>query len=174
MKKMFYPLLAIVIMSLSAFTLIKAPKWAIEKEYSVKFTFGRVEGAFSGLQGIINFDPANCTQSKLDVSINAAAVNTGNGMKNQRIRDKDWLDADKYPVITFTSTQIVQTSDGYEAKGMLGLHGIKKEITIPFNFANSTFTGAFSFARADFNLNVSDTDYADTISINLSVPVTKQ
>ena len=174
MKKLIYPFAALLIIAASAFTIIKSQDWKIADNYSVKFDGGDPSGQFSGLKGNINFDPNDPASSKFDVSIDVATINTGNGMKNTHAKSAMWLDAEKYPVIKFTSTTITKTDADYEAKGILDMHGVQKEITIPFTFSNNVFTGRFKVNRMDYNINTAEPNHgAATLKVDISVPVTK-
>src|SRR5437016_13704713 len=106
MKKIMYPVAAFSILMASAFTAVKSIDWKIADNYSIKFDGGDPSGEFSGLKGSINFDPANLADSKFNVSIDVATINTGNGMKNTHAKSAMWLDAEKYPTINFTSAGI--------------------------------------------------------------------
>ena len=148
MKKHFYVFAAILVFAVSAFTAVQSIDWKIADNYSVKFDGGDPSGEFKGLKGTISFDAANLKDSKFAVSIDVATINTGNGMKNTHAVSEKWLDAAKYPLITFTSKEITKTSTGYEAKGTLDMHGVQKEITLPFTFANSISGTCVPFSKA--------------------------
>ena len=176
MKRLVYPVAAIVLMVASAFTVITSQNWTIKDDYSIKFTSKDPSGIFRGLKGDIVFDEKNLTDSKFDVTVDVATINTGNGMKNNHAKSDQWFDVEKYPVIKFTSTEITQGSSGYLAKGVLEIHGIKKEFTIPFIFQNNDtggiFNASFDINRLDFNLG--DAGHGATIlKVDISVPVTK-
>jgi len=174
MKKLIYPVAAVILMAASAFTAIKSQNWNIADGYSVKFDGGDPSGEFSGLKGTISFDPADLASSKFDATIDVATINTGNGMKNTHAKSDKWFDADKYPVIKFTSSQIPKTAAGYEAKGILDMHGVQKEIVIPFTFVNNIFTGSININRLDYNINVAEPEHGSaTFKVDISVPVTK-
>ncbi|HKC37104.1 MAG TPA: YceI family protein [Chitinophagaceae bacterium] len=174
MKKLFYPVAAIVIMVGSAFTVLKSQDWKIADNYSVKFNGGDPSGEFGGLKGTISFDPANLASSKFDATIDVATINTGNGMKNTHAKSDKWFDAEKYPAIRFKSSAITKTSAGYEAKGILDMHGVQKEITIPFTFENNVFTGSIQVNRLDYNINVAEPAHGSaTFKVDITVPVTK-
>ncbi|MBS1600349.1 MAG: YceI family protein [Bacteroidetes bacterium] len=174
MKKLIYPVAALVIMIGSAFTFVTSQDWKIGDDYSVKFTSDDPSGVFRGLKGTINFDDKNLASSKFDVSIDVATINTGNGMKNTHAKSEKWLDAEKYPVIKFTSSEITSTGSGYQAKGTLEFHGVKKEIVMPFTFQNNTFTSSFQINRLDYNVNTSEPAHgASVLKVDISVPVTK-
>jgi len=174
MKKFIFPLTAIIIIAASAFTVIKSQDWKIADNYSVKFDGGDPSGQFSGLKGTVSFDPNDLAGSKFDVSIDVATINTGNGMKNTHAKSAMWFDAEKYPTIHFTSSSFTKTASGYEVKGTLDMHGVQKEITIPFTFNNNVFEGSFQVSRLDYNINSAEPNHgASTFKVDLSVPVTK-
>ena len=158
----------------SASTVTQAQSWKIAEGYSVKFDAGDPSGEFTGLKGTINFDEKNLGSSKFDVSIDPATINTGNGMKNTHAKGAGWFDVEKYPTIAFTSSAITKTASGYEAKGTLDMHGVKKEIAIPFTFSNNTFASTFEVNRKDFNLDDGKHEkMSPTMKVSLTVPVTK-
>jgi polyisoprenoid-binding protein YceI len=174
MKKQFYVMGAIVMIAVSAFTAFQTTSWKIADNYSVKFDGGDPSGEFKGMKGTINFDPNNLASSKFDVSIDVATINTGNGMKNTHAVSDKWLDAAKYPVIRFTSKTITKTATGYVADGTLDMHGVQKEISLPFTFVNNVFTGGFQVNRMDYNINTAEPTHGGSMfKVDITVPVTK-
>jgi polyisoprenoid-binding protein YceI len=174
MKRSIYPIAAIAIIIGSAFTFIKSQDWKISDDYSVKFTSDDPSGVFKGLKGTISFDEKDLPASKFDVSIDVSTINTGNGMKNTHAKSEKWLDAEKYPEIKFTSSEITSTGSGYQAKGILEFHGVKKEITIPFTFQNNIFSSGFEINRLDYNINTSEPAHgAAVLKVDITVPVSK-
>jgi polyisoprenoid-binding protein YceI len=171
-KKFIYPFAALAIISASAFTAVKSIDWKIADNYSVKFDGGDPSGEFTGLKGIINFDPNNLASSKFSTSIDVASINTGNGMKNTHAKSEKWFDAEKYPTITFNSSSISKTSTGYQATGTLSMHGVEKEVTIPFTFNNNVFAGSFEINRLDYNINTAEPEHGSAkFKVSVSVPV---
>src|SRR6478752_10609433 len=126
MKKAIYPFLTVLLIAASSFTILVSQEWKITDDYSIKFSGGDPSGTFSGLKASINFDPNDLATSKFDATIDVATINTGNGMKNTHAKSEKWFDAEKYPTIQFTSSAITKTATGYEAKGMLTMHGVQK------------------------------------------------
>jgi polyisoprenoid-binding protein YceI len=174
MKKHLFVISAIVLLAVSAFTAFQSNGFKIGENYSVKFDGGDPSGEFKGLKGTINFDPANLGASNFDVSIDVATINTGNGMKNTHAVSDKWLDAAKYPLIKFTSKSISKTATGYEAKGTLEMHGVQKEITLPFTFVNNVFNGGFEVNRMDYQINTAEPKHgAQVLKVSITVPVTK-
>ncbi len=174
MKKLMYPFAVITLLIASAFTVVKSQDWKIGDDYSVKFNGGDPSGEFRGLKGAINFNPDDLSASNFQVSIDVASINTGNGMKNTHAKSEKWFDAEKYPAITFASTSITKTEGGYVAKGTLDMHGVQKEITIPFTFNDNVFHGSFEINRMDYNINTAEPDHgASQFTVDITVPVTK-
>jgi len=173
-KKFIYPFAALAIISASAFTAVKSIDWKIADNYSVKFDGGDPSGEFTGLKGTISFDPNNLASSKFSTSIDVASINTGNGMKNTHAKSEKWFDAEKYPTITFNSSSISKASTGYQATGTLSMHGVEKEVTIPFTFDNNVFAGSFEINRLDYNINIAEPEHGSAkFKVSVSVPVTQ-
>ena len=174
MKTFIYPFVALALIAVSAFTIVKSIDWKIADSYTVKFDGGDPSGEFRGLKGTISFDPNNSESSKFSASIDVASINTGNGMKNTHAKSEKWFDAEKYPTISFTSSAISKTADGYQAVGTLDMHGVQKQITIPFTFANNTFASTFEVNRLDYNINTAEPEHGSAkFKVSVSVPVTQ-
>lgn len=177
MKKITIPMFAIFLLVISAFTIKSAQSWKIAEGYSVKFSSADPTGIFTELKGTVLFDEKNLTHSKFDVAIDVNSINTGNGMQNNHAKSADWFDAAKYPTITFTSTSISKTATGYEAIGIMEMHGVQKEFSIPFTIESTSsgaiFKSTFDANRNDWNIGQPGKKASDILKIELSIPVTK-
>lgn len=166
----------LAIISLSAFTFNNSVSWRIADDYSIKFSSKNPSGVFTKLTGDIEFDEDNLSASKFDVKIDVASINTGNGMKNRHAKGAKWFDAEQYPTINFTSEKFAKSSTGYEVTGMLEMHGIKKEFTMPFTFKDNVFESSFTVNRTDFNIGATKGMAKKVpleITLDIAVPVTK-
>ena len=178
MKNYLFPLAIIATLFLSAFTTYQATQWEIGDGYSIKFYGDNPkEGIFNDFSGDIVFDVDNLAASSFKVVIDAASINTGNGMKNKHAKSDKWFQVVTYPEITFTSTSISKTETGYETVGILDMVGVQKEITLPFTFENNTFAGSMVLNRTDFNLGpttgMAGKNASRALTVEISVPVTK-
>jgi polyisoprenoid-binding protein YceI len=172
MKKIFLPIAIAATMLLSAFTVYTSTSWKIADGYSIKFTSDDPSGAFTSLKGDISFDANDLANSKFNVTVDVSSINTGNGMKNSKAKGKQYFDVDTYPTIKYTSSKITKTATGYQAEGTLDMHGVQKPLTIPFTFANNTFSGSFSVNRIDYGVGTAG--HAESVlKVDVSVPVTK-
>jgi polyisoprenoid-binding protein YceI len=174
MKKFMFPAALAILIVASSFTVFMSQEWKIADNSFVKFDGGDPSGQFGGLKGTINFDPNDLPTSKFDAAIDVATINTGNGMKNTHAKSEKWFDADKYPTIKFTSSAITKVATGYEAKGTLSMHGVQKEVVIPFTFDNNVFKGSFTVNRLDYNVNTAEPNHgSSSFKVDIEVPVTK-
>jgi polyisoprenoid-binding protein YceI len=177
MNKLFYPVAAVLILAASAFTFLAVPAWKIADGYSIAFSSSDAGGVFKDFKGTLLFDEQNPGAGKFDVSIDAASINTGNGLQNKHAKSDEWFDVAKYPTIRFTSTSFAKSGSGYTVTGTLELHGVKKQIPIPFTFSKTaqggTFAGSFTVNRNDYKLGKPGGDVGEEIKIDISVPVTK-
>ena len=180
MKKFVYPIAAIALITASAFTFIVAQSWKVAEGYSVKFSGeeGKIQGAFTGLKAVINFDEKDLATSNVEASVDVASFNTGNGMMNTHAKSEQWFDSEKNPTISFKSSSIAKTATGYEAKGKLSMHGVSKDFTMPFTFEKTAtgglFKSAFVINRLDYEINVAQPARGGSMfPVELSIPVTK-
>jgi polyisoprenoid-binding protein YceI len=159
-----------------AFTLSQG--WQIGDKYNITFSTDGASGIFKKFSGNILFDEQNTSTSKFDVTIDINSINTGNGMQNKDAKSSDWFDASKYPLIKYTSKKIVKTGSTYQSTGDLQMHGIIKEVVIPFTFKRNgnlgTFDAVFNINRNDFKIGKPDAEVGSIIKLTVSVPVTKK
>ena len=132
-----------------------------------------VEGGFSGLTGSVNFDPANPSSGKITASIATNTINTGINMRDKDLRTHHYLDVEKYPKISFTSTSISKTSNGYSATGKFTIKDVTKTVTIPFTFDNNVFKGKITIDRRDYHVGKNSWIMGDDVKISFEIPVSK-
>jgi polyisoprenoid-binding protein YceI len=176
MKKIFIGFCAtMVLATVFAFTVVT--NWKIADGYNIVFSTSGVSGVFKNLTGNILFDEQSLPTSKFDIAIDINTINTGNGMQNKHAKSAEWFDAAKYPAIKFTSTKIVKAASGYTATGSLQVHGISKEVSLPFTFKKTAtgalFEGNFDINRNDFKIGAAGGEVGDVIKVSVSVPVIK-
>ena len=104
------------------------------------------------MKGVFKFDPNAIEKAKFNICIEASTVHTGNEKRDAHLRDPDFFEVEKYPEICFTSSTVIKTEKGYLTKGKLTIHGVTKEVEIPFTFENNTFVGTISIERLDYKL----------------------
>jgi polyisoprenoid-binding protein YceI len=90
----------------------------------------KVRGSFANFEGTITTGE-NPLESKVEAVIQTTSVNTNNEMRDDHVRNADFLDVAQFPTMTFTSKTIrPKTSELFEVDGELTLHGVTKDVTL--------------------------------------------
>jgi len=98
--------------------------------FSVRHFFTPVRGEFKNVKGTIALDQANLKESKVEVEIETASINTNNEKRDNHLRSADFFDAEKNPKITFVSKSIDVKDNKGTMTGDLTMHGITKPVTL--------------------------------------------
>ena len=107
-------------------------------QFSVKhMVISNVHGIFRDVNGTIHYDPKDPTKGSVEVHIKAASITTGSDNRDNHLRSPDFLDVEKFPELTFKSTPIEKSGDGYIARGPLTIHGVSKDVAIPFTIGGT-------------------------------------
>lgn len=163
------------VLLLAALPAFAGSNWKPTGKHSIRFTSNDASGIFKTFNGTLVFDEQNLGASKLTAIIDVASINTGNGLQNKHAKSAEWFDAAAYPQIRFTSEKIAKAGNGYQATGTLEMHGVKKQVVIPFSFQRKgnagTFTGSFSVNRNDYHIGKAGEKVSEVIRIDISVPV---
>jgi polyisoprenoid-binding protein YceI len=137
-------------------------KWQIDPahttvEFAVKhMMFTTVRGRFKNLNGSIEVDEQNPNNSKVEVEIDAASIDTGVPDRDAHLRSADFLDVENHPQILFKSTRVEgahkSAGDSFRAVGLLTIRGKALEVVL-----SSTFEGVgkdpWGNERAGFTAN---------------------
>ena len=156
--------------------LIRAPRVVLQFSdgYNIEFSGTDAKGIFKSLTGDVVFNENELETSQFHFSIDVNSINTGNGMKNKHAVSDKWFDAKNYPTIDFKSSKFSKIDNGYQVTGVMEIHGIKKEMNIPFTFDNNIFKAAFSVNRLDFNVGTMKgmmKKVSNEIKLNISIPI---
>jgi polyisoprenoid-binding protein YceI len=133
-----------------------------------------IAGKFDKWDATLTFTSPQETTGVLEITIQAASVDTGSGMKNRKLKSKDFFDAEQNPLIIFKSTKIVQTGPNiYEVDGDFTIRGIsnpeKLTLTISGRGTGSgEIKGAMVFNRKDYGMNsgIPFIKIADHVDVN--------
>lgn len=144
--------------------------WIIDSAHSeVNFTvrhmmISNVRGRFEKFTGTVDFDEANPANTKVDVQIEAASLSTREPQRDGHLRSPDFLDAEKYPYLTFKSKRVnVIDTQHAELVGDLTIRDITREVILdveysgmsksPWGTTNAGFTASTRISRKNWNLN---------------------
>jgi polyisoprenoid-binding protein YceI len=122
-----------------------------------------VRGQFTDFTGTAHVDTANPANSKVEVSIVANSISTGQQQRDDHLRSGDFFESEQYPDITFTSTDVTRDGDDWTITGDLTIKGVTHSIAVPFEFTGSAqdpfgntrigFEGAATLNRKDWGLS---------------------
>jgi polyisoprenoid-binding protein YceI len=148
---------------LPSIALAQAPVFKITPEEStIKFNVKAsvaIEGNFDKWDATLTFASTDATSGVLDIKIQAATVNTGSGMKDDKLRSKDFFDVKQDPLITFHSTKIVQTGPNtFDIPGKFTIRGVTKDETLNLVVSGKgtgvgDIKGTMAFDRKDYGMN---------------------
>jgi polyisoprenoid-binding protein YceI len=109
------------------FEIIPAESWIKFREKAST----TIAGKFDNWDASLTFTSTNETTGVLEIKIQAASVDTGSGMKDDKLRSKDVFDVKQDPLITFHSTKIVQTGPNtFDVSGKFTIRGVTKDKTL--------------------------------------------
>jgi polyisoprenoid-binding protein YceI len=178
MKYVYATLFALFVTSLLVAQTFAPVDSASEVSFKIKNLGFNTTGSFSGLAGVIIFDPANPGGCSFDVHIDANSVNTGNDMRDNHLRAGDFFDVKNYPQIRFVSAKVsaAKKNGTLFVSGKLTMKGVTKDISFPFTAQpvqdGYLFNGGFTINRRDFKVGGGST-VSDHLTVLLKVVARK-
>lgn len=151
----------------------------------------KVRGRFSEFEGDINIDGNDPSATRINVNITAASVTTDSDDRDAHLRSGDFLDTEKYPNLTFTSTNIVEKGDGkFALTGNLTIKDVTHPITLdveyvgvspdPWGGTRIGFEASTELSRKDYGLTFNvpldggGVLVSDKVRLELDVEAVKQ
>jgi polyisoprenoid-binding protein YceI len=141
----------------------EAPVFVITPEdSSIKFFVKAsvsIQGTFDKWDSTLTFTTPDVETGVLDVKIQAASVDTGSGIKNDKLKSEDFFDVEQNPLITFLSKKIVQTGpETFEVDGDFTIRGVTKPEVLTLTVSgkgtgSGSIKGTMAFDRKEFGMN---------------------
>jgi polyisoprenoid-binding protein YceI len=95
-----------------------------------------VVGMFNKIAGTLYFDPTNVAAAAVEVEIDAGGIYTGVEQRDNHLRSPDFLEVEKYPVITFESTRVEPAGlDHAWVHGLLTVRGVTRPVLLDARWA---------------------------------------
>jgi polyisoprenoid-binding protein YceI len=148
---------------LPAISQAQVPVFQIDHATStVKFNVSAsvpISGTFDKWDATVTFTSPELATGVLDIKIQADSVNTGSGVKDGKLKSKDFFDVKEDPYITFHSTKVTQTGPiTVEFEGDFTIRGVKKTEKLAFTITgkgtgSGAITGTMAFDRKEFGMN---------------------
>jgi len=118
-----------------------------------------IKGSFDKWNATLTFTSTDVTTGTLDIEIQAESVDTGSGMKNNKLKGKDFFDVKANPLITFKSTKIEQTGpDDFAVDGNFTIRGVTKPEKLLLKVSrdgkgSGLISGTMAFDRKQYGMN---------------------
>jgi len=131
-------------------------------ESSIKFDVESsvaIKGNFSKWDATLTFQSRDVSTALLEIRIQADSVDTGSGMKNGKLRGKDFFNVKENPYITFRSTKITQTGPlTFELDGDFTIRGVTKKEKLKLTDSgkgspSGSIFGTMAFDRKEYGMN---------------------
>lgn len=170
---------------------VKAGNYNVESSHTrVQFAvshmgFSDWYGDFTGVTGSLSLDPKAPARAKVNVTIPVASVSTTNATLDGELKDPNWFDAAKYPVITFVSTKVTPTGPRTASiAGNLTFHGVARPVVLKASFLASGvnpmskrvtvgFNATTTLKRSDFGVNTYVPLIGDEVALRISAAFEK-
>jgi len=144
-----------------------AQTWQIDKAHSdITFTvrhmvITKVRGRFLKWDGMLTLDEQDLSKSRIEVAIDAASISTNDEKRDAHLRSADFLDAEKFPKLTFKSTKVeAGKGDKLFVTGNLTIRDVTKTVTLeveklgkakdPWGNNKIAFNGKVTVQREEF------------------------
>ena len=145
-------------------------KFGVESSVAIKGTFDKWNAS-------LTFSSTDVSSAVLQIEIQADSVETGSGMKNNKLKGKDFFDVNNSPTITFKSTKVVQTGPNtFDVEGDFTIRGVTKseKLTVTDNgkgTSSGSIDGTMAFDRKDYgmNSNIPFIKIANRVEVNVSL-----
>jgi polyisoprenoid-binding protein YceI len=151
----------------------------------------KVHGRFTKWVGTLELDDEDLTRSRVDITIDAASIDTQEPKRDDHLRSADFLEVDKFPSLTFRSTEIKREGDeDYTVAGDLTIRGVTRRVTLrvegggrvtdPWGGTRTGFSARTSISRKDFGLTwnqgleAGGVLVSDQVKISLEIQATQQ
>ncbi len=180
-----FALTLITALAMTAVAAAQASTWQIDPNHSsAQFSVrhlgvSTVRGAFAKVTGTAKYDPSDVSKGALDAIIDAKSVDTRVEMRDNDLRSPNFLDVEKYPTITFHSTQFKSPTPGkMQITGDLTIHGVTKQVVLdvdgptgaikdPWGNQRVGVTATTKINRKDFAVNGAPGVVGDEITITI-------
>lgn len=163
----------------------QAPVYEITPvESSIKFdveSSAAIKGTFSKWNATLTFQTRELSTGVLEIKIEADSVDTGSGLKNGKLRGKDFFNVKEDPYITFTSTKITQTGPlTFELDGDFTIRGVTKKEKLKLTDSGKGsptgfIIGTMAFDRKEYGMNsgIPFIKIANRVEVNVNLKWTR-
>jgi polyisoprenoid-binding protein YceI len=143
--------------------------WQIDKAHTnIMFSvrhmmITKVRGSFEKFDGTVELDPEHPENTRVDVSVETASINTRDEQRDAHLRSADFFNAEAFPLMTFQSKRVELTGkENARLIGDLTIRGVTHEVALnveyngmlknPWGKTSAGFAAAAKINRKDWDL----------------------
>jgi polyisoprenoid-binding protein YceI len=118
-----------------------------------------IKGTFDKWDATLTFTSPDIGTGILEIKIQAESVDTGSGLKNGKLKGKDFFDVKRNPFIIFKSTKIVQTGQNtFEVDGDFTIRGVTRPeklslVVTGAGTGSGSIKGSMAFDRKEYGMH---------------------
>ncbi|MGE5927284.1 MAG: YceI family protein [Gemmatimonadota bacterium] len=105
-----------------------------ELTFRIRHLMSRANGTFRDWAGTITADPADWSTGSVDVTIQAASIDTRHERRDADLRSENFFDVASHPTITFRSTRVEVNGSQITVTGELTMKGVTKPVVLTGEF----------------------------------------
>ncbi len=149
--------------------------------FSIRHVATRVYGQLDLLGGSVRYDPEHPELTAVDATLRSESVRTGNDIRDTRLRGAEFLDAEAFPSVTFTSTSAERCGGRLELHGRLNIRGVTRRVLLVIDQVATAqgdapgnrlvATAHATLSRTDFGIGTSSALEAGGVLIGNAIPV---
>jgi polyisoprenoid-binding protein YceI len=160
-------------------------------EFSIRhLMIATVKGRFADVQGTVVIDDADPLATSIDVTIDAASIDTRMAQRDEHLRSPDFFDVANFPTLTFKSRRMVRDGEDVKVTGDLTIRGVTREVSLnvtangqqtdPWGGTRAGFEATGRIKRSDFGLTWNQALEAggvvvgDDVKLSIDVELVKQ
>jgi polyisoprenoid-binding protein YceI len=142
----------------------------------------KVHGRFTKWNGTVVLDDSDLSKSSVEVSIDAASIETHEAKRDAHLRSPDFFDVEKFPTLVFKSKKVTESGGGLAVRGDLTLHGVTKEVLLeveslgrtkdPWGGERAGFSAKASIDRKEFGLGWNQVLEAGGVLVGEKIEIT--
>jgi polyisoprenoid-binding protein YceI len=148
----------------------KPTRWQIDPAHSAAhfsvrhLMISNVRGEFTKLSGNALIDPVDPSKSSVEITIDAASINTREPQRDEHLRSADFFDVANHPTLTFRSTHVTALgADNFKLTGDLTIRGVTRKVAFdveghtpaikdPWGNVRAGVTASAKINRKDFGV----------------------
>jgi len=136
-------------------------------EISFTYTSNNTKGSISGFSSSSTLDLDNPENSTFQGKVKTETLKTGNFLRDWSLKGSKYFDADTYSTISFKSSSVSATANGYTVKGDLTIKKTTKSISIKFVRNGKKLTGTATIYSSDYGIHVKKERTDNKVSVKM-------